>query len=160
MIEFHPEVRITQILPGNDIGAAYVFQLLQMMHQETPHAPLSLPKARAFLHRIQHEGYVLVSVTPEGRLAGTLGLQVQSPWFSEESWLSDTWLFVHPECRRTPHCRMLIRAAKVLAAEAGMPLQLTVSGYGRRTAGKIRLVSRELGESTGALWHIPVPAAA
>lgn len=160
MIDMHPEVRLVRVLPGDETGLECLIQLLTMLHAETPHAPLSLPKLRRHVEGVLAQGFVLVSVTPEGRMAGSLGLSLDAPFFSEQEWLRDEWLFVHPECRRTPHARMLVRAAKLLARDMKKPLRMEVSGFGARIAGKVRLFERELGPPNGASWIIPVTEAA
>lgn len=150
----HPEVTIEKLHPRDERGYECLVQLLTMLHTETPHAPLDLGKLREGIRRVLDTGVVFVSVTPERRLAGSLGLIIDSPWFSREQWLTDHWLFVHPDCRRTPHARMLVRTAKALAEDWKMPLHMAVTGYGGRIAGKIRLFARELGEPNGAIWTV------
>jgi GNAT superfamily N-acetyltransferase len=134
-----------------------ILALLRGLHAETPHAPLCADRLGEGVAECLQEGLVILSLDSGGRPVGTVGLVVQSPWFSAESWLSDLWMYVHPQHRRTPHARTLLAACARVAAERCMPLQMTVSGYGPRIAGKIRLFSRVLGEPTGAIWH-KVPA--
>lgn len=155
MIDMHPEVRITRLRHDDARGLEYLVQLLCMLHAETPHAPLCVPKLRRHAQQVTRDGYVFVSVTPDMQMAGTVALEVDQPFFSEQDWLVDRWMFVHPACRRTPHAKMLLRAAKLTARDLKMPLQMTVTGFGSaRTAGKIRLFSRELGEANGAVWNV------
>ena len=154
MIEMHPEVRIAKVEPGDAVGRACLLQLCNMLHTETPHAPLCPERLAEGVDDVLARGTALVSVMPDGRIAGTVGLVKQAPWFSRQQWLTDQWFFVHPDCRRTPHAKMLLRASKAVAGANGLTLQMTVTGFGRRIAGIIRLFARELGEANGALFTV------
>ena len=154
MIEMHPEVLVGRLKPGDETGFARTFELLRMLHAETPHAQLSLPKLHQGLADVIEQGVVVVSVTRAGELAGTVGLAEESPWFSDDRWLSDRFFFVHPRHRRTPHARCLLDAARLVARDMKLPLHMAVTGYGDRTAGKVRLFSRALGEPCGAIWIV------
>jgi GNAT superfamily N-acetyltransferase len=162
MNELHPEVQIVRVMPGDSNGFECLIQLLTMLHAETPHAPLCPDRLRESVREaMDAEGsWIFASVLPDGRMAGTVALTTTAPFFSRQLWLRDLWLFVHPECRRTPHARMLVRAAKLMAEKMKLPLHMEISGYGGRIAGKVRLYARELGEPNGAAWNLPAPQGA
>lgn len=163
MSEMPPEVRIVRVMPDDAAGLECLVQMLTMLHSETPHAPLCPVKLRESVTDAVQDAentFVYASVLPDGRMAGTVALQFTTPFFSRQVWLRDLWLFVHPECRRTPHARMLVRTAKQMAEQAGVPLHMEISGYGGRIAGKVRLYARELGEPNGAAWNLPAPVGA
>jgi GNAT superfamily N-acetyltransferase len=145
---------VVQLRGGTIADLPRVLDLLVMLHTETPHARLSLSRLEEGALECLQSGIVILSTTLAGEVVGTLGLCIETPWFSEEEWLCDRWMFVHPAHRRTPHARTLLDAAKRLAEEQGYRLQMAVTGYGPRTAGKVRLFSRVLGEPTGAIWHV------
>lgn len=137
---------------------ARVLGLLRMLHAETPHARLDEGRLREMAARVLAEGAVVFSLAG-GEPVGTCGLAIDRPWFSDELWLRDVWLFVHPEHRRTPHARALLRTARRYAERLNMPLVMEVAGGGaaggpRRVAAKMRLYRRELGEPSGATWVI------
>jgi GNAT superfamily N-acetyltransferase len=132
--------------------------LLRMMHAETPHASLSEARMVAFAAQVLAEGAVVFSLDG-GEAVGTCGLAIERPWFSDDLWVRDQWLFVHPAHRRTPHARALLRTARRYAERLGRPLIMEVAGGpagggSRRVAAKMRLYRRELGEPTGATWVI------
>lgn len=136
-----------------------VLELLFAMHAETPHAPLSVERTRAMLDHVLANGQVAITLDAGGVPVSTLGLLVEPPWFSDEAWVRDMWLFVHPEHRRTPHARALLRCARRFATVLGAPLVMEVAGgpaagTARRVAAKMRLYRRELGEATGATWVV------
>jgi GNAT superfamily N-acetyltransferase len=129
-------------------------RLLRAQHAECPHAPLDDRRLLDGIAEVLAEGVALVATGPDGAPVGTMGLVLDSPWFSREEWLSDRWMFVHPAHRRTPHARSLLEAAKGLARANGLRLQITLTGHGPRIPGKIRLFQRALGQPTGALWTV------
>lgn len=135
-----------------------VMELLFAMHAETPHAPLSVERTRTMLGHVMANGQVAVTLDG-GVPVSTMGLLVEPPWFSDQAWVRDMWLFVHPEHRRTPHARALLRCARRFATALGAPLVMEVAGgpaagTARRVAAKARLYRRELGEATGATWVV------
>jgi GNAT superfamily N-acetyltransferase len=131
-----------------------VLALLRALHAETPHAALSEGRLREGWDEALSIGVIIVSEQHPGRPVGTVALVPESPWFSDEVFLCDRWMYVHPEYRHSPHARLLLRSCRRLAAEQAIPLHMSVAGYGDRTAGKIRLFSRELGPPCGATWVI------
>lgn len=136
-----------------------ILALLRMLHAETPHAPLSVPRLIDFAAGVLADGAVVFTLDGDGLPVGTCGLVLERPWFSEAIWLRDVWLFVHPAHRRTPHARALLRAARRYAERLGRPLVMEVAGGAagggsRRVSAKMRLYRRELGEPTGATWVI------
>jgi GNAT superfamily N-acetyltransferase len=135
-----------------------VLALLRGLHAETPHAPLSEARLRATVGAVLAGGSIILTMAGDDPV-GTCGLMVEAPWFSDAPWVRDVWLYVHPDHRRTPHARALIRCAKRYAAALPAPLQMEVAGGPaagsvRRVAAKMRLYRRELGEPTGATWVV------
>lgn len=138
-----------------DLGE--VRALLYAMHREMPQAPISESRLTATLEQVLARGAIFLTLDGEGRAVGTCGLLVDAPWWSEQRWVRDLWLFVVPAQRRTPHGRALLRAARRFAAGVPAPLFMEVwggsaAGGARRVAAKIRLYRRELGEPSGATW--------
>lgn len=136
-----------------------LLDLLVLLHAETPHAALSQRRLAETARRVMREGAVVLTLDAAGVPVGTCGLAVEQPWFSDEYWVRDTWLFVHPAHRRTPHARALLRTARRFAEGLRMPLVMEVAGgpaagTARRVAAKMRLYRRELGDPSGATWVI------
>lgn len=137
---------------------ARICDLLVLLHQETPHARLSKPRLAETVRAVMAQGAVVCTLD-RGVVVGTCGLAIERPWFSDELWVRDQWLFVHPVHRRSPHARALLRTARRYAEGLRMPLLMEVAGGpagggARRVAAKLRLYRRELGEPTGATWVI------
>jgi GNAT superfamily N-acetyltransferase len=136
-----------------------VLALLRLLHAETPHARLSEARLRETAASVLGTGAVVFSLAPGGEPVGTCGLAIEQPWFSDDFWLRDVWLFVHPMHRRTPHARALLRTARRYAERLNLPLVMEVAGGPaaggpRRVVAKMRLYRRELGEPSGATWVI------
>jgi GNAT superfamily N-acetyltransferase len=137
---------------------ARVCDLLVMLHAETPHAGLSRRRLEETVREVLDRGAVVCTLD-RGVVVGTCGLAVERPWFSDDLWVRDVWLFVHPGHRRSPHARALLRTARRYAEGLRMRLLMEVAGGpagggARRVAAKLRLYRRELGEPTGATWVI------
>ena len=156
--------------------AAIEAMLIEMHAEQARIGSLSLPKVRACIEECLDRGTILLTLAP-GTLApvGCCGLVLAQYWFSEDWHLTDRFLFVHPQHRRRPHARALLRAAvefrRKLAQpdEAGAPprrLPLVMAtfsepGPGRvrgsaahRVRGKASLYERVLGAPCGAVWTI------
>lgn len=131
-----------------------IFDLLVLLHTETPHAPLDHACLRDGIDECLTQGIVMLALSPDGEPVGTVGLCIDRPWFSRENWLCDRWMFVHPAHRRTQHAQSLLQACVVVAKKNKLPLHMAVTGHGPRIAGKIRLFQRVLGAPTGALWTV------
>lgn len=133
-----------------------IVALLRALHTETPHAPWSEARVVRAVEEVLADGVVFLSLAPGGRAVGTLGLNLDRPWFSDQMWARDVWMFVDPAHRVAPHARTLLRTARRFAERIGVPLQMGVAGgaKGLRVPAKIRLYRRELGEPTGATWFI------
>lgn len=135
---------------------AGVVDLLRALHAETPHAPWSERRVLETVQEVHRDGVVFLSLAPDGRPVGTLGLNLDRPWFSDQLWARDIWMFVDPVHRVAPHARTLLRTARRFAERVGVPLHVEVAGgaKGLRVPAKVRLYRRELGEPTGATWFL------
>lgn len=145
------EVPVRMALEADLVG---VVDLLRALHAETAYAPWSERRVVEAVHEAHREGMVFLSLAPDGRPVGTLGVALDRPWFSDQVWARDIWLFVDPAHRVAPHARTLLRTARRFAERVGVPLVVEVAGgsKGMRVPAKIRLYRRELGEPTGATW--------
>ena len=61
-----------------------------------------------------------------GRMIGSIGLHEDSPWWSDEQYLGDGWLYVLPEHRANKVAARLLEAAKDFASKRGLPLMVGV----------------------------------
>lgn len=123
-----------------------------LMHREVHYGAFVPAKVQVMIEACLARGIVLVSLSDDGVIVGTVGLICEQPWWSEEWQLEDRWVFVHPEFRRTGHARALLRAARGAAIQVGLPL--LVAHVGQRAKGKLRLFQREFGEPVGAIFFV------
>ena len=86
-----------------------VLALLLKMHREIAIAPLNLEKASEEIKRLLAQGTVIVS--EDTRIRGTIALD-RNNWFYSDQWfLSDVWFYVDPKHRKGGHASRLIDAA-------------------------------------------------
>lgn len=126
--------------------------LLVEMHREAPFGSFSAEKVADAVAQVMDRGIVFLSLHHD-RPVATCGLEVTQPWWSSDWQVAERWVFVHPEHRRAPHARGLLRAAKGWAAQMQLPAVFGVF-TGTRVEPKVRLFSRELGDPVGAIFMV------
>lgn len=77
----------------------------------------------------------------DGETAGSIGIGIQTQWFSGTQNLWNCWFFVYPEYRNSRAAVMMIKDVKQYAEHAGMPLIMGISSL-RDVDRKNRLFSR------------------
>jgi N-acetylglutamate synthase-like GNAT family acetyltransferase len=99
-------------------------------------------------------------VEHDGEIVGSIGCVVNSPWLSSAKYLGDVWTYVRPDARNSSAALLLIRAAKKLAKDLGIPALLGILG-GREfkdpneLARKVRWYERNVGPAIhiSFLWR-------
>jgi len=120
--------------------APAIYDLLCLMHQENGIFSISHEKVKSKITEVLNYGVVIVAVKDD-QVVGTLGLSPNQVWYTDDWNLSDVWVFVHPDHRRSTFARDLLRAAKEVAARLNMPIMVGVVSK-KETEGKVRLFSR------------------
>lgn len=59
-------------------------------------------------HCCRAGGGVAGIVEQDGRIVATVGIVFSTMWYSEDPYLSELWLFVHPDYRREGHADRLV----------------------------------------------------
>ena len=59
-------------------------------------------------------------------VVGSIGLHKTAPWYSNEPYLADGWLYVRPEFRKNRTGSVLVGAAMQFAEDAKLPLVVNV----------------------------------
>ena len=90
-------------------------------------------------------------IGPYGHLQGSIYLQVGANWFSDDLYLDEIWNYVRPEFRNSSNSSDLIAFAKAMADQFRVALTIGVLSN-VRTAAKVRLYRRQLGEPAGAFF--------
>jgi len=154
---------------ANPHDKAEVWRLCRMHHAENAMLPLSERKVEFYIDRSLHPERIgaddlgprgIIGVIGRvGALEGAVMLILGSPWYSDEITMDDCMNFVDPAHRKSNHARALIAYSKHLVDQirAGHPQFRMMMGVvsTERTAAKIRLYSRELGEPVGAFFMHP-----
>lgn len=98
-------------------------------------------------------GVIGVVEEPDGTLSGGVLLHISKHWYSEESFLEEKSVFIHPDFRRVKGGRAarLMEFAKHTSDTLGLPLLIGVLSS-ERTEGKTRLYKQKFGEPSGAFF--------
>lgn len=110
-----------------------VLKLTIDLHKEQAVFSLDFDRAAQCVVRSIEAGECLVAIR-DGRVIGTFGLTVWTPDYSRDSVLTDTWIYVAPDHRRSTAILRLKRAAKAHARKAGFPFITGAVGNGLRAA--------------------------
>ena len=129
-----------------------IVALLHVAHAEVPFGRWDEGSARATVRGCIANGVVILSLSHD-RPVGTLGMCPSTFWWSDEPILQEKWVFVHPQHRRAPHARALLKLARETARGAGMPLLIGVMSS-IRTTGKVKLFMGEFGAPIGASFLV------
>jgi hypothetical protein len=98
----------------------------------------------------QRRGIVGV-IGPRGAIEGSIFLEVGSLWYTSAITLNEAWNFVPKQYRSSSNSTDLIAFAKMCADKFGIPLLIGVLSN-ERTAAKVRLYRKALGEPAGAFF--------
>ena len=107
--------------------ARKLFSLLMVMSKDVG-LPLPAVSAERVLAQIANviENGVCYMAEHSGDLVGAIGLLPETPWWSRENYLADTFFFVRSDKRASKAATKLLRAAKEYAEEKDRPLALTL----------------------------------
>lgn len=128
-----------------------IFDLLCLMHAEVALAPLNPEKlARAIVYTVEHGMQIVGEL--DGRIIATAALIVDSWWYSDEQFLRDLWVFVHPDHRRSNVAAGLVEHVREAAEIWGLPLVISV--FGSKDSGrKIQWMSRRMQQMGGLFYE-------
>ena len=127
---------------------------LAMGHASEMHFGTPSPRRIGEMARMTFErGKVLLSLDDDGTPVGQIALVIEQPVWSEDWMVSDMSFYVMPQHRHRRHARGLLLAAKDYAKEMGLPLLISL--WGKRIEGKARLMQRDLGVPSGAIFFVP-----
>ena len=89
----------------------------------------------------------------DGPIEGMVLLRIGEMWYSDQTVVEEKAIFIYPEFRSAKGGRAgrLVEFSKRVADELGVPLIIGVLSN-ERTAAKIRLYKRKLGEPSGAFF--------
>lgn len=148
MIEQPKNVRLAQ---PKDEDSIYRI-LSEGLFNENGTFSLSERKGREFIRQATHNGGGIIGVIEEdGEIAGTIGMNLGTFWYSDDWHIEEYWNFVRPEYRksigkefkRSDYAKDLINFGKWCAEKMHMVLNIGIIST-TRTEAKCRLYGRTL----------------
>lgn len=118
-----------------------VFRMNEDLVRETVRASLYL-----------YNGIIGV-IGPKERIEGLVLLRVSQYWYSDDNFLEEKFVYVHPDYRAAKggRARKLVEFAKKASEKLGMPLMIGILSNSR-TDAKTRLYERQFGAPAGAFF--------
>ena len=128
-----------------------ILELLRMRHDESPAlCRWNDDIVRSYIRMgTEHKGGMIGVIRGGQGVEATVGLFFGREWYSEDRFLHDLWMFVHPHRRDTPHIKNLVGWSKSVAKNLGCLLRLPELGDEKN--GLIRLLDRST-KRVGALF--------
>lgn len=121
-----------------------LFRISQMLAVENGQHKFSELKSLNYLWRgCARDNAIIWVIGPSDNIKACLYLEVQPVFYSEECQLSETFLYVREDCRKTNYAKNLLRQAKRCAKETGLDLIIGIISH-KRLEAKARLYEREL----------------
>lgn len=138
------------VSPGRLSDAPQIYRVLsEEMWPEVGQGEINPVKAYERIWDCLETGFVY-NVWDEGELAGTVGFIETSPWWSDETKLSDSWIYVRKDWRRTRAIHVLMGQVKRLAFKR--PVYIGI-GSDVDIERKTKLFGR-FGKMVGALYRV------
>jgi len=128
-------------LPDED----QIYEMLLELHQENGIFVVDEERVRSFIREATEQRGAIIGVIrgETGELEASVGMVIDQWWYTLEWCLSERWLFVKPQCRRSTHARRLVDYAKHAAEKMGIPLQMGIMST-QSTAKKEALYARKM----------------
>ena len=127
---------------ANHDDESAIFNLLMLMHREAGQFSFNDRKVREMIRRGTSQQNAIIGVV-DGKtgIEATIGLILDSPWYSADWHLAELFSFVHPSCRKESHAPKLVNFSKWCADNITLPLVINAV-LNKRTEAKVRLYKR------------------
>lgn len=110
---------------AGDIGA--VVNLLLDQHAEMGTFKASRTKIALMVERLVRQQSVIIARRMDNdRIVASIGLNLYSPYWTEQQVLGDMWIYIRPEERSLRLFGSLIREARIFAHAANLPLLISL----------------------------------
>lgn len=140
-------------LPGEEDA---LWEMLLGLHDENGIFSPDEPRVREFIHAaIEAKGGLIGVIRSQdtGALEASIGLVIDQWWYTLDWCLSERWVYVVPECRKTDHAARMVDWAKASAARLGIPLQMGILST-IRTEAKEKMYERKMKRVGGFyMWN-------
>jgi hypothetical protein len=133
-----------------------LMEMCRKLHQENGIFSFSERKVRDVLQSAWNgKGGIIGVIGSPGKLESSICLTIGDYFYTDDFHIGELWNFVLPEHRKSPNAKEMIRFALRCSDEIGLPLIIGVLSN-ERTAAKLRLYHRLLGEPAGGFFvHRP-----
>ncbi len=133
-----------------------LMEICRRLHAENGMFPMNQNKVRDVLRKaFNREGGILGVIGDPGKIEGAIYMMVSTFWYSDECHLEELFSYVLPEYRRSRNALELVEFGKWCSDQSGFKLLIGIQSN-ERTAAKIRLYHRKLGDPIGAFFlHKP-----
>lgn len=139
-----------------------IFNLLaEGLFNENGAFSLSKEKSRNFIRQaVNHEGGIIGVIEEGGQIVGSIGMNLDSFWYSDDWYISEYWNYVKPQYRksigtefkRSDYAKNLIDFAKWCAERMNLVLNIGILST-QRTEAKQRLYQRKLTVAGAFFFH-------
>lgn len=121
-----------------------IYQLLLGLYDENGTFSIDPVKTRLRIEEMLDPAHGVVGIIEgPGGPEATVGLVINSHWYSSDPVLAELWNYVLPDHRRSTHAKSLIEFGKWASDSLGIPLLMDILST-TRTAAKERLYRRQL----------------
>lgn len=108
-----------------------IIELVNLLGEMYADNGLHLPEPnwiKVYKHaaRLIDDGVVFTAKGDDGKIVGSLGLEIVPYWFADDLILADLWFFVRPSNRATRAAMGLLKTARQYADANQMPIRLSV----------------------------------
>lgn len=121
-----------------------IFKMLCLAQKENGVFPMNERKVKEFIRQaIEQKGAIIGVIEGKHYIEGSIGIVLETWWYTDQWSLGERWNFVHPNHRKSDHAKKLIEFAKWCADSMKLDLEMGVISN-ERTEAKIRLYKRQL----------------
>lgn len=140
---------VRMAMPRDEDG---LMDLCKTLYGENALFSMSDDKVRYYLRRAFARDSAMIGVIGKPQhIEAAIFMLIGQFWYSHDKHLEELFNYVRPEHRKSKHAQALITWAKELSADTPLPLVIGVLST-ERTAAKVRLYRRQLGDPIGAFF--------
>ena len=103
-----------------------IFRLLMEMYEDVGMAGLSGVKVANTINTLLDNGAIFIVRDAKDELVGSIGVNRQSFWYSEDDHFADYWTYVRKNARKSRAIFLLLNAVRDHARCQGLPLFMGV----------------------------------
>ena len=131
-----------------------IMQMCELLHEENGTVDVHWPTVEATIARGINNDLAMIGVIGKtGSIEGMAYVKFATMWYSVTPILEELFIFVRPECRRSPNAKTLLRWVRATKEKLGVKLIIGVISNAK-TQAKLRLYQRELGQPVGGYFFL------